>query len=189
MTAPSLGFGTTEGDSLSFRVGRPIASEEATYASAEGATEAPLAQAILSVPGIREVTLAGETVTVIKDPDRGWDQLADRLQYAVTTALAAPPEPETQPASLSDDAMYQLVDELFASRINPSIAAHGGKVELLDVQEGQAVVRMMGGCQGCGMASVTLRQGIENQLRRMVPGFRGITDITDHSSGENPYYR
>jgi Fe-S cluster biogenesis protein NfuA len=51
------------------------------------------------------------------------------------------------------------------------------------------VVRMMGGCQGCGMANVTLRQGIEAQLKRLIPGLRGLRDVTDHASGENPYFK
>lgn len=68
------------------------------------------------------------------------------------------------------------------------VARHGGKVELLDVQDATVVVRMMGGCQGCGMATVTLRQGIETALRQAIPGIRGLKDITDHASGKNPYY-
>jgi Fe/S biogenesis protein NfuA len=90
--------------------------------------------------------------------------------------------------AVSDDAIYDVVDRLFREEINPMVARHGGKVELLDVQEATVVVRMMGGCQGCGMATVTLRQGIETALRQAVPGVRGIKDITDHSSGKNPYY-
>jgi Fe/S biogenesis protein NfuA len=58
----------------------------------------------------------------------------------------------------------------------------------VDVQEATVVVRMMGGCQGCGMATVTLRQGIEAALRQAVPAVREVKDITDHASGRNPYY-
>jgi Fe/S biogenesis protein NfuA len=89
---------------------------------------------------------------------------------------------------LSDDRVYDVVDGLFRDEINPMVARHGGKVELVDVQEGTVVVRMMGGCQGCGMATVTLRQGIEAALRQAVPVVRGLKDITDHASGRNPYY-
>ena len=92
------------------------------------------------------------------------------------------------PPAVSDDAIYDVVDRLFREEINPMVARHGGKVELLDVQDATVVVRMMGGCQGCGMATVTLRQGIETALRQAVPGVRGIKDITDHGSGKNPYY-
>jgi Fe-S cluster biogenesis protein NfuA len=88
----------------------------------------------------------------------------------------------------SDDRIYDVVDGLFRDEINPMVARHGGKVELVDVQEATVVVRMMGGCQGCGMATVTLRQGIETALRQAVPAVRGIRDITDHAAGRNPYY-
>ena len=95
---------------------------------------------------------------------------------------------KTNPPSVSDDGIYDVVDRLFREEINPMVAKHGGRVELLDVQDATVVVRMMGGCQGCGMATVTLRQGIETALRQAVPGVRGIKDITDHASGKNPYY-
>lgn len=89
---------------------------------------------------------------------------------------------------LSDDRIYDAVGEIFRDDINPMVARHGGKVELVDVQDATVVVRLMGGCQGCGMAAVTLRQGIETALRQALPGIRGIKDITDHGSGKNPYY-
>jgi Fe/S biogenesis protein NfuA len=93
----------------------------------------------------------------------------------------------TNPA-LSDDRIYDAVEQIFRDDINPMIARHGGKVELVDVQEATVVLRLMGGCQGCGMATVTLRQGIETALRQALPGLRAIKDITDHGSGKNPYY-
>lgn len=94
----------------------------------------------------------------------------------------------TPTTTLNDDRIYDVVDRLFREEINPMVARHGGKVELLDVQDATVVVRMMGGCQGCGMATVTLRQGIESALRQAVPEVRGIKDITDHAAGKNPYY-
>ncbi len=89
---------------------------------------------------------------------------------------------------VSDDGIYDVVARLFRDEINPMVARHGGKVELVDVQDATVVVRLMGGCQGCGMATVTLRQGIETALRQALPGIRAIKDITDHASGKNPYY-
>lgn len=93
----------------------------------------------------------------------------------------------TQPQA-SDDAIYDVVDQIFQAEINPAVARHGGRVELVDVQDSTVVVRMRGGCQGCGMAQVTLRQGIEAALRQAIPAVKGIKDITDHASGTNPYY-
>ncbi len=92
------------------------------------------------------------------------------------------------PPGLDDDAMFDVVDEILRTQINPAVAQHGGRIDLLDVQDGVVVVRLMGGCQGCGMANQTLRQGVEASLRRAVPGFRGVRDITDHAAGANPYY-
>jgi len=68
------------------------------------------------------------------------------------------------------------------------VARHGGRVELIDVQDAVVLLRMGGGCQGCGMASVTLRQGIEGMLTQHIPEVQGIMDITDHTSGTNPYF-
>lgn len=89
---------------------------------------------------------------------------------------------------MSDDHMFDVVQEIFQQEINPAVARHGGRVELVDVQDATVVVRMRGGCQGCGMAQVTLRQGIEAALRQALPAVKGIKDITDHSAGTNPYY-
>lgn len=94
----------------------------------------------------------------------------------------------TTETTLSDDAIYDMVADIFEHQINPGVATHGGRVELIDVQDGTVYLRMMGGCQGCGMASVTLRQGIETSLRRRIPQLQGIRDITDHASGTSPYY-
>ncbi|MGD2135114.1 MAG: NifU family protein [Gemmatimonadales bacterium] len=89
---------------------------------------------------------------------------------------------------VSDDRLYEVVDQVFREQINPAVAQHGGQIELIDVEDGIVILRMMGGCQGCGMANVTLRQGIDQSLRRTVPGYQGLKDITDHASGTNPYY-
>src|SRR5262245_12116519 len=92
------------------------------------------------------------------------------------------------PGAADDDSIFSLVSDVFQREINPAVARHGGQVELIDVQDRVVVVRMKGGCQGCGMATVTLRQGIEASLKRLVPGLQGIRDITDHTAGVNPYY-
>lgn len=73
-------------------------------------------------------------------------------------------------------------------QINPAIAAHGGHAELVAVEDDTAYLRLSGGCQGCGMASVTLSQGIEVALRDSVPEISRVVDVTDHAAGANPYY-
>ncbi len=78
----------------------------------------------------------------------------------------------------------QVLDQ----QINPSIASHGGRAELVAVEESVAYLRLSGGCQGCGMASVTLSQGIEVAIKEHVPEITGVMDVTDHASGANPYF-
>lgn len=72
--------------------------------------------------------------------------------------------------------------------INPAIASHGGSVAVAAVEVPTLYVRFAGGCQGCGMASVTLSQGIESTIRSLIPEITKVMDVTDHASGDNPYY-
>ncbi|GIS63279.1 MAG: hypothetical protein CM1200mP2_55040 [Planctomycetaceae bacterium] len=80
------------------------------------------------------------------------------------------------------------VQGILDREVNPSVASHGGVVRLLDVQENMVYVQMGGGCQGCGMADVTLKQGVEIAIRSEIPQVGEIMDTTDHASGNNPYY-
>ena len=82
----------------------------------------------------------------------------------------------------------QRVLQVLERQVNPSIAAHGGWAELVAVEEGTAYLRLGGGCQGCGMARVTLGQGIEVAIRDAVPEITAVVDVTDHAGGTNPYY-
>ena len=80
--------------------------------------------------------------------------------------------------------MQQLIDMY----INPSIASHGGFVTLSEVDGDRALVELGGGCQGCGLAAMTLRQGIESSIKHHVPEIVEVVDVTDHAAGENPFF-
>ena len=82
----------------------------------------------------------------------------------------------------------ERVQQVLDHQVNPAIAAHGGQASLVGEENGVVYLQMGGGCQGCGMAAATLRQGIERILREAIPEIVEIVDITDHQSGENPYY-
>jgi Fe/S biogenesis protein NfuA len=101
-----------------------------------------------------------------------------------------PPSPATgvpATADLSGDVARRLM-QVLDQQINPAIASHGGSAELVAVEDDTAYLRLGGGCVGCGMVSVTLRQGIEVALREAVPLITRVIDVTDHASGTNPYY-
>jgi len=82
-------------------------------------------------------------------------------------------------------AIWAVLEE----EINPSVASHGGHISLVDVQGDTAYIRLEGGCQGCGMADVTLKQGVATQIQRVAPGITNVLDVTDHADGNNPYYQ
>ena len=81
------------------------------------------------------------------------------------------------------------VQRLLDEEINPAVAMHGGRIDLLDVSEGVAYIHMGGGCQGCGMAEVTLGQGVRVAIMDRFPEITEVRDTTDHAQGANPYYQ
>lgn len=90
---------------------------------------------------------------------------------------------------LTDEVLKEKVQKLFDEMINPALSGHGGFVKLLDVKEKTVYVTLGGGCTGCGMANVTLKQGIEAALKDRIPQIVGVIDQTDHAGGTNPYYQ
>ncbi|MCY4619663.1 MAG: NifU family protein [Chloroflexi bacterium] len=87
------------------------------------------------------------------------------------------------------DPLAQEIQRIFDEQVNPQIAAHGGFVQLLELRGKRAYIEMGGGCQGCGMANVTLKQGIEVAVKEALPEIEELVDVTDHQSGDNPYYQ
>ncbi|MBS14134.1 MAG: Fe/S biogenesis protein NfuA [Gemmatimonadetes bacterium] len=83
----------------------------------------------------------------------------------------------------------EKVQAIIDEKINPQIASHGGHLSLLDVKENTAYVQFGGGCQGCGMADVTLKQGVEVLIKEACPDIEEILDVTDHADGKNPYFQ
>jgi Fe-S cluster biogenesis protein NfuA len=162
------------------------------FTSAEEAAGSPLAEGLFAIPDVAEVLVSGPLVTVIKRDTAPWQAAGRAVGAAIRAALqsgapvVAPKEASADPAA--DEVLYDKVSMIFDTRINPAVASHGGRVDLIDVQDGVVLVRMMGGCQGCGMAQVTLRQGIESTLRQLAPEVAGIADVTDHAAGANPYF-
>lgn len=100
----------------------------------------------------------------------------------------APPTLDDVPAADMDSELAAMIDQFLEAQINPAIASHGGMARLVGLEEGIAYLQLAGGCQGCGMAAVTLEQGIKEALLSEVPGVVDVVDVTDHAAGANPYY-
>ena len=109
---------------------------------------------------------------------------------APTPKEAAPNVPPEVLAKGIDGVLARRVVAVLEQSVNPAIASHGGRADLvaLDEDDGTAYLRLSGGCQGCAMSQMTLRQGIESALLEEVPELTRILDVTDHGSGENPFY-
>ncbi len=92
------------------------------------------------------------------------------------------------PNPLWVDELSKKVAEIINNEVNPAVASHGGVVELVGVDENKAIIAFGGGCQGCGMADVTLKQGVEVMIKEKVPEISEVIDSTDHAAGTNPFY-
>jgi Fe/S biogenesis protein NfuA len=99
------------------------------------------------------------------------------------------PPPISAPAGDLSGPLVDQVKQVLTEQVNPAIAAHGGGAELVSVDGTIAYLRLFGGCQGCGLAQVTLKQGIERILLESIPALTQVVDVTDHASGEDPYYQ
>jgi Fe/S biogenesis protein NfuA len=97
-------------------------------------------------------------------------------------------ENPNKPKNNLDSQIAQDIQKLLDSDINTAVSAHGGNIELLDVIEDRAYVKMGGGCQGCSSAAATLKQGVETRIKAAFPQIKQVIDSTDHASGQNPYY-
>ena len=164
------------------------------FESAERAAGSPLIERLFQIPGVASVLVAENVVTVGKNRDTPWLELMkpigavirNQLLSGVPTIL----ERQARPASpRNDDEIRRAVEELLEREVNPSVASHGGKISVVKVEDGDLYIAMSGGCQGCAASQVTLKQGVEVMVRRVVPQVRAIIDATDHTAGTRPYYR
>ena len=137
------------------------------------------------IPAFSVDKVRGATLDVQGDPVEGGLVLDNPNSPSPAVGVAG--GGARPPADLSGD-VAQRVLQVLDGQINPSIAAHGGHAELVAVEEEVAYLRLSGGCQGCGMASVTLSQGIEVVIKESVPEITRVVDVTDHASGANPYF-
>jgi len=84
--------------------------------------------------------------------------------------------------------MIRQIEKLFDDMVRPALAAHGGNIELIDIDNNKIFVKMSGGCQGCASSTATLKDGVERLVKQHYPDIEEIVDLTDHDSGDNPYY-
>ncbi|MGO9559099.1 MAG: NifU family protein [Acidimicrobiales bacterium] len=153
------------------------------------ASDAGPSDAVLDVDGLTVIIAASSVANMTGATLDVGDN--DGQQGLVMLNPNAPPSArpvsDIPTADLSDP-LSQRILEVLEQQVNPQIAMHGGWAELVAFESGTAYVRMEGGCQGCGLAAVTLSQGITVAIQDAVPEVTDVVDVTDHQSGANPYY-
>lgn len=184
-----------QGDSCRFMLNLPLyEGVAASFLDAASAAGSPLAEALMAVPGITRVVIMPAVVTVHRacDAPGDWRPLAMQVGKAIREhAASGKPAVSDQwkPDPAVDERIRKGVEELLAREVNPAIASHGGYIRLIDVKNKMAYVQLGGGCQGCGMADVTLKQGVETMLRERIPELVAVIDQTDHAGGTNPHFK
>jgi Fe-S cluster biogenesis protein NfuA len=175
-----------------FVVDRPVYPDGSVFfGSKERAAGSALAEKLFAIDGVSSVLIQDNLVTVTAATGGNWMPVAKQVGATIRAVLGSGEKP------VSDDVLSSIPDAEELKRkvqgildrdINPAVAAHGGWVELIDIRKNEVFIRMGGGCQGCGMANVTLKQGVEKTIREAIPEIGAILDTTDHASGRNPYY-
>jgi len=108
--------------------------------------------------------------------------------FEVRPPAEASPAPRPGANGRPTGPIADRVRSVLESQVNPAIASHGGMISLVDVDDTEVYVEMSGGCQGCALSRMTLRQGVERMLREAIPELTAVHDVTDHASGENPFF-
>jgi Fe/S biogenesis protein NfuA len=107
------------------------------------------------------------------------------FEVRVVSREDAGDRPPTEPSGDLADRVRTVLN----TQINPAIASHGGMISLVELDGTEVFVEMSGGCQGCALSRMTLSQGVERMLKQSLPEITAVHDVTDHSSGANPYFQ
>jgi Fe-S cluster biogenesis protein NfuA len=178
------------GDRCKYTVDRPLVpGESAFFGRPVEPGMSALAGEILAIDSLDSVLLAENMVTVSAAHPVDWPALGlgNMIRKHLRAGAAIVSDRYFQELPSEGDLKWAIGD-LLARQINPAVAQHGGFVELIDVKRNNVYLRLGGGCQGCGAADVTLKQGIEKAIRDLVPRVGEILDTTDHAAGRNPFY-
>ncbi|WP_152052074.1 NifU family protein [Tautonia marina] len=198
-----------------FLVNRALDPGRWAYFGDRGAAAgSPLAERLLAIEGVTAVLIAHDSATITRERPSGipvigpalfrlrrlmgdaragadsWPRLGKQVGEAIRAHLATgdPAVSEAAHAAMpSSSVLADRVRQVLDEHVNPVVAGHGGRVELLEMKDNVAYLRMGGGCQGCGLADVTLRHGVEAILRDLVPELGPIFDLTNHAAGTAPY--
>ncbi|MCY3785301.1 MAG: NifU family protein [bacterium] len=169
--------GTEMSPSMTFEFSYDLSLHEVEGATDDAVYE--VAGLTVIIPADSVANLTGATLDVPSNPLQGG------------LVIRNPNRPDMgERIDLSEsDSVTERLQSLLNNHVNPSLAAHGGYVELVRVEDSKAFLLMGGGCQGCTMSAATLHQGVAAIISQHVPEILDVVDVTDHAAGENPFYQ
>ncbi len=174
-----------------FIPGKVIAETEITFNSPQEALNSPLGKKLFGFPWTESLKINTDSVELTKKDWVDWDILLEPLQslleehFAKNTSLEKAAKPAGDNTTSSEAAQ---IKEFIENSVNPSLAMHGGFIELKSFESNVAYLTMGGGCQGCASSQMTMVEGVEAALKERFPFVERVMDVTDHASGDNPYY-
>jgi Fe-S cluster biogenesis protein NfuA len=161
--------------------------------NAQDAMGIRLAERLIGLSGVAKLQLIGHLLVVTRTTEREWSDLCQEIASIVSSYLisgeALTADDVHEKMMLMGRNAREKIQYLVDTQINPGVAEHGGSVQVVDVRDGGLYLRLHGGCQGCGAADFTLKQGIETIVKRAVPEIDHIIDLTNHGAGMSPYYQ
>lgn len=180
------------GSMCKFIVDRPVYENRSYwFGNAAAAELSPLALRLFGIPGIGQVLISHQTITVTKVSPQPWQAIGPQVGAAIREHIASGEDavdPELHAQLPPAEELRTRVEAIITEEIAPSVASHGGSIRVVDVKDNVVLLEMGGGCQGCSSASATLKFGVEAAIRRSVPEIGEIVDTTDHGAGTNPYF-
>ena len=158
--------------------GEVLSRASLTFDNESEMDNAPLAKKLLNLPYIAQVNIAGQVVTLTGDNIESWPAVGKEIGGVIREQIKSGEAPVTEEVmDVGNRTLFDEVNELIKSDVNPSIASHGGVITLQNVSDGKAYVTMGGGCQGCSASSVTLKQGVKSYLVAKVDGINEVVLI------------
>ena len=170
--------GTEMSSNMTFEYSYDLSLHEIDAVEPEDAVYEVLGLTII-IPGDSVENLTGATLDIPSNP----------LQGGLVIRNPNRPDMESRIDLSESDSVSERLQDLLNNHVNPSLAAHGGFVELVKVEDAKAYLLMGGGCQGCTMSAATLYQGVASIISQHVPEIHDVVDVTDHTAGENPFYQ
>jgi Fe-S cluster biogenesis protein NfuA len=185
---------------IAFLTEGEISKSSKTYTSSVAAGTSPLASKIFGFPWVEEVRLSPTSIMIKRQEWVDFEIIAEPLKELIEEHLTnaeQPIEENPEPAPAENvtptnteglNEQESLIVNFLDQEVNPQVAAHGGKISFVKLLEGDVHLKMEGGCQGCGMAQATLRDGVETSLKENFDFVKNVVDTTDHDSGVKPFF-